>query len=420
MTAATAETSFAAKTATGPLQPAQRSVALDIIRGIAVFGLVWVNFNARPKNGLDRVAVWIILVFAAGKFYTMFSTLFGVTLAMQLERARAAGHALTWRWIRRMAVLYAIGYVNLFFVWGGDILRWYAIAGLALLLFAHRSGRTLLVTAAALLLLSLPRESLSVVTIRLTGGDVGAAKARGQSIPMDKITPFDEALRRGTYVDVVRTHMQAERAITKHRSSQPPAGPLNLFPMSYLALFLIGLWAGRRGIVQEPDAHATFLRRVAIVGGAVGLTLAMFTATGSAFLRLPVGSTNTSYGRLLDDLSQPMLSFAYLSALLLLLRRPAWTQRLRWLAAVGRMGLTCYIMQWGIISFIRFNYGLGLESKLGQAACTVLATLIFVVQVVFANWWLKRFSYGPIEWLWRVLSYGRFRKSVVVPSPAIS
>ncbi len=116
----------------------ERNRSLDIIRGVAIFGLIWVNGQgwSTTLTSADRVSSWIMFVFAAGKFWTLFSILFGLTLAMQIERA----DGFTGRWLRRMAVLFAIGWANAIFFWPGDILREYAMAGAVLLLF--RRGRT--------------------------------------------------------------------------------------------------------------------------------------------------------------------------------------------------------------------------------------------------------------------------------------
>ena len=136
-----------------PLDPTDRARHIDIIRGIAVFGLIWSNLNAGffsgPVTAADSAARWATTVFSAGKFFTLFSLLFGVTLAMQLERAEHGSSSFAARWARRMLALFVIGWAHALLFWPGDILREYAIAGATLVIFRRAKNRTVLLAAVA-------------------------------------------------------------------------------------------------------------------------------------------------------------------------------------------------------------------------------------------------------------------------------
>lgn len=382
-----------------------RALHIDIVRGVAVFGLLWSNLNAGGYRGelttADEMARWATTVFGAGKFFTLFSLLFGVTLAMQVAHADAGAQPIVRRWLRRMLVLFAIGWAHAIFFWPGDILRDYAVAGVALLLFHRASTRVVLFAALVAFVLAGNRESLSVVVTRATEGSVEAVERREEpdAAQLARRRALGEAQRSGSYGDVVRARLQVFPR-EELREISLPAGPLNGISPWYLALFLVGLVLGRQGVVQHPERHGTALRALLAVGLAVGLPLNIHLAATPAWL-----SGHWAYWPL-AILARLALSLGYLGGLLLLLQRRRWLQRLRWLGPVGRLGLTNYIAQTAFLTFVKFNYGLGLEPVLGWFECLVIAVAFYVVQVAWSNWWLRRFSHGPVEWIWRQFSSG--------------
>jgi uncharacterized protein len=391
--------------ATRPLEPTDRSRHIDIIRGVAVFGLIWSNLNAGfytgPVTAADSAARWATTVFSAGKFFTLFSLLFGVTLAMQLARAESESRPLAARWARRMIVLFAIGWAHALLFWPGDILREYAIAGAVLVLFRRASNRTVLLVAAAAFAVAGSRDSLSVAVTRLAGGDVQAVRQRERpdSAQLVRRRAAGEALRTGTYSDVIGTRIQVFPREQLRRAS-PPAGPLNWINPWYLGLFLLGLVLGRWGIVQQPEHHRRAVLALAAIGVTVGLPLNVYLAATPAWL------ANSPAQWPLSIIAKLALSLGYLGGLLWLLQRRRWLARLRWLAPVGRLALTNYVAQTAFLMFVKSAYGLGLEPTLGWFACFVLAFSFYLVQVWWSNWWVGQFRFGPLEWLWRRLSYG--------------
>jgi uncharacterized protein len=378
---------------------------IDVVRGIAIFGLIWSNLNAGMYTGeattADAVAQWASTVFSAGKFFTLFSLLFGVTLAMQLERGAASSQPFATRWLRRMLVLYAIGWMHAMLFWPGDILREYAISGVVLLLFSRLSNRVVIVAALACLTVASTRDSLSVHVTRMTGGDVQAVRASEE--PTAELTAkrraAGAAMRDGSYLDVVRTRIAVAPGNQGARTSAP-AGPLNWISPWYLGLFLIGLVLGRRHIPQEPAQHRRALLYMFVLGATTGLGLNVYLASSPAWLaNHPLYWPMAIAARL-------TLGLGYLGGALLLLQSATWASRLTWLAPVGRLGLTNYIAQTAFITFIRAGYGLGLQPVLGWAECLLLAVAFYGTQVVFSNWWVRRFETGPVERLWRRLAYG--------------
>lgn len=179
------------------------------------------------------------------------------------------------------------------------------------------------------------------------------------------------------------------------------------------AIFLLGLYAGRRRIFHDIGAHRPFIRKVMWLGLAFGLAAVAF-----AFRELVPGVASSDQlasfvprGRagIGGNLGSAALGLAYIAALTLLLERNGWQQTLRPLAAVGRMALTNYLMQSVAFMLLFFGYGLGWFGQTGAFYGLILASALFALQIVASRWWLRRLRFGPVEWLWRTLTYGRLQ-----------
>jgi uncharacterized protein len=175
------------------------------------------------------------------------------------------------------------------------------------------------------------------------------------------------------------------------------------------ALFLLGLWTWRRGILRSPEQHERFLRRFFAIAFPIGLGLAA-ALTFLRELRFPYGSPLGSWLRVTSNtLGTPLLALSYGAGLLLLTRRAPWRRLLAPLAPVGRMALTNYLMQSLVMTWVYNAYGLGLYGQVGPAAAAFLCLALFALQIVVSRWWLSRFRFGPAEWLWRSLTYAKMQ-----------
>ena len=170
-----------------------------------------------------------------------------------------------------------------------------------------------------------------------------------------------------------------------------------------LAMFVLGLAAGRRHLARQAAGHLALLRRVRSWGLVIGLPVAALSATGasllptlSALMCLWVNGT----------VAGPLLALAYGSGIALLWHRPGWQRFLRPLAAMGRMALTNYLLQSVIATLLFYGYGLGLAWRVSPSLALVIAAVILAGQVLISGWWMRRYRFGPAEWLWRTLTYG--------------
>lgn len=388
----------------------QRTTLLDALRGFALFGVVWSNYaflstwvvlspeeqQALPGAWMDAVLGPFHDILIDGKFYSIFSLLFGIGFGFFLDKG-ASGQA---RFLRRMLLLLLIGVLHLRFLWAGDILSLYAILGLLLPLFRRVSDRALLIIATVLLL-----SPIAVDTARVLTDD-----AFHPSGPI-KMALEAEAAENGN-------RWEAWRAVSTGgwKEFTTICERFWLFriwiivdsnrPQKVLALFLIGLWIARRKLFADPAQHREQLKRVMVAGFALGLPFCVLNWYSIEHLpRLPEaqGLVNTvSY-----VLGVVPLALAYAAGFALLWIDTRWQTRFLVLAPMGRMALTNYLMQTVLGILIFYGIGLGLGGKVSMVGYESIALAVFIVQVLWSHWWLKRFHFGPMEWLWRSLTYGK-------------
>ena len=394
-----------------PVQPEERIEVVDILRGFAVFGILIVNmtFYERPVKHIaeldwpDRLVLWGIIVFAQGKFYTMFSFLFGLGLAIQMRRAAERGAEFVPLAVRRLLVLLGLGMVHAFLLWMGDILMTYAILGFILLVFRTTTTRTLLIASGVLLL----------VPILLFALIVGMVEFASQFMSPEELAEIEksgnweyewqrESARiygEGTFGEIM-----VRRAIDVlfMYSGLPLFGP------TVLALFFLGLVAGRHRVFHDISGHLPLFRRLFWWGLGLGLVfnggqvVIEELADANAF-SWPVALQKAGF-----ILGGPAFCFCYIAIIVFLTRRRFWQRILSPLGDVGRMALTNYLMQSVICTTIFYSYGFGYHGRIGPLEGLGLTVAIYAVQVVWSVAWFRlfRFRSGPLEWLWRRLTYG--------------
>jgi uncharacterized protein len=393
-----------------PVAAEERIVALDILRGFALLGIVLVNvlpfahgfWREKPLQQeftawFDQVALTIDAVFIFGKANSLFSFLFGLGFALQLRRldeGRARG---TTVYLRRLAVLLVFGLAHGILVWSGEVLRHYAILGLVLLAVRKLPRRWLFALIVAVFLVPPAMGAYRALT------STPERRAERTAFAQSMRALTDEAYGRGSYAQAVRA-----RAIeVKHFDVDRPSESVD-WMATLLLTILIGLHFGRERLIERAAEEAAFWARLQKWSLAVGLTSgALFWAL---VWKLKPGEAPTVQGfvaGLCFDLCRPTMMLFYASTVVrLCLRRPgaAW---LAPIALTGRMPLTNYVMQSVLCTLIFYGYGLGLYGKLRPIAFLCVAFAVWVLEVLWSRLWFRHFTYGPAEWLWRVLTYGR-------------
>ena len=392
---------------------AERILSLDVLRGFALLGILISNmvFFSQPleesgwRGGFwyeqsDWLADWISVFLVEGKFYPIFSILFGLGFSIQLDRASARGMDLKPIYKRRLFILMGFGLAHGVLLWDGDVLFYYAVCGFLLLLFRNRKPLTMLIWAGALIVLPALLLLLFGFLIMVLWNLPEFTEAMQESVDEDMETKYEliRAYVTGGYLDAVSYRLrELFFTILVMMAFAPP----------FFGLFLIGMLAGQKRIIAEVAVHHRFLKRTLVVCGGVGLVA---NALGAWFVMS--GSEGTNFGMVLigagiNSVFGPVLAFAYIAGILLLIHRLPTLSVLAPIASVGRMALTNYLGQSLIATTIFYGYGLGLGGNTGRLGTIGIALLIFAGQVLFSVIWLKSFRYGPMEWVWRSLTYGK-------------
>jgi uncharacterized protein len=399
-----------------PVAPGERILALDVLRGIALFGVLAANiwlwfsgvifrfpgYNSEVWSfSPDGLAFLFIAFFISGKAITTFSFLFGLGFAVQMQRAEARGRSIGRHHSRRLAILLLFGAIHAVFLWYGDILMAYALLGFALLLFRKRRDRTLLVWA-AVLIVAVPIALGTVpVVLSVAKPDAGPEPAVILAEMTERNSSNLALFASAEPGQVIQGNLQMLR--------QQWLTPKATFLLSIFGIFLLGLWAGRRRLFEDPAAHRPLLRRIILWGFPLGMIgtgiqLALRSIPLEQFLAItwmPLAMAFTI------AIGMVPFALAYIATATLLMQSPAWRARLFLFAPVGRMALTNYLGQ--SVICIAIYYGGGLVGVAGPLFGLMLALVIFPAQMVLSAWWLARFRYGPMEWLWRSLTYGRLQ-----------
>lgn len=359
----------------GPIRPAERIDAIDVLRGIALLGVLAINVVTEfrvsifeqflagkpPASPLDQAVETILTLAVEMKAFALFSLLFGAGLAIQFERL-ANSKRRTSLLVRRLAVLLAFGLIHLCLIWNGDILTEYALAGLIVLPFLFGPRWLLVWAALAFLLLYLSMQAFPPA-----GLFPSTAAIIHHVADANRIYPT------GGFLDVLAFRLREIPFIV----------PLHvfIFPRT-IGLFFLGGFAWRAGIVRNAP------RRLLSVGiPCTGLGAALILAGAEA-------------------LGTILLALGYAATIIGIANLESGKKLLGWAAPLGRMAFTNYLAQSLIFGWIFYGYGLGLFGRLGVASALAIGVAVYIGQVFFSAWWLRRYRYGPVEWLWRTLMYG--------------
>ena len=395
-----------------PVKPSERYIILDALRGFALLGIALANFPefslftflkpeaaaALPSAETDRVARWLLYFLVDGKFYTLFSLLFGIGFSIIISNAARKGADGFRIFYRRMGLLTLIGFLHLMFIWSGDILMLYALTGMLLPLFLHASDKAVLRWALTLLAIpaaiDLACEASGIYLAQPVVEAQQAACAR-YGITDDNFAYWlrDAQDYRGVFQFLLQGALvRVQEFVDGHRY------------FKVLGLFLLGFYIGRKRLYANLEQQRAWLARLCRRCLIVGLPLSAAYAW-SCMNAHPLGLTAHS---LLYLVSVYPLGFAYAAGLCLLYLR--WKSLRLWplLAAPGRMALTCYIGQSIVGMFLFYGIGLGWGADTGLTATEGIVLCVYVCQMLFCLAWLRLFRFGPLEWIWRMLTYGQW------------
>jgi len=411
----------------GPVGERERVAEMDILRGVALLGVLIMNFvafadvgwlatktqiDALPTASVDWWAYEATRLFVGDKANTTFATLFGLGFYIQMSRGEGkAGFEEGYR--RRLLWLLIFGLINSIFLWVWDILNLYALAGFLLLLTRRWSTKTLVVvgTVCALYSDNLQEWLVEVFALQMPGADnlfADAAVLQRQDIAIN-----------GSYWANVQSmwHMTLNEWLL--------GGVIVAWIVYAFGRFCLGAAIGRSGLFENVEMHLPLLRRIATIALPLGLAIGLFIRlVRRDLLELPGDAESWKhFAKIIASPAALILAAGYCAGIVVALRS-GWGRRIFTpFGTVGRMALTNYLAQGFIYAFILFGVGpgLGLAGKIGSFAVVLICIVFFAGQIAFSHWWLARYRFGPMEWVWRTLTYGErpaMRRADAVPLAA--
>jgi len=356
--------------------------------------------TARLDFPLYDIAYWLV----DDKSITLFAFLFGLGFHIQMERMRARGPGFEHLYLRRLWFLFVLGVAHIFLVWFWDILHAYALAGFALFALRGLPSRTLLICGLALTLLADPLDLFLFERIAANG--LSDAPTAAEALAEQQL------LVSGDYPGLV-VHF-ARYTAADYLQHGTLLGLLGFA----LGRFMLGAWVGQRGWFRDCRAHLPGFRRVLWIALPVGL-IAEGLASGADASWMPRWEHAGSMALAVHLVAQHVLAAGYVCAVVVGFHTSLGRKLLAPFAYSGRMTLTNYVAQsflCGLV-FTGVGPGLALIGRIGTTGVILLVIVLYAGQVLASRWWLARFRFGPLEWVWRAYTYQRLPPLRLAPVP---
>jgi len=389
-----------------PNQPSSRIEIIDALRGFTLLGIIIAHITEQyyagqmpekitssgVNNVFDQIVSGIVGILISGKFFMIFSFLFGLSFFIQMKSSTGNSSFLL-RFAWRLILLFIIGMVH-HIHYRGDILSIYAMLGFGLLL-TYRLPEKYILWLGLFLVFDIPG-----MATRITSLFIGHKDTFIQTEQVELMQYF-ETFKNGSYADLIKANLESFKDKMDY---QVWSGRIYIT----MGLFLLGFYAGQWKLFEDLPAKIPQLKKYMIfaawtllgvfIGGLV------FFGVGNGMMGGLPQDINVSAFLCLADIFNACLSMIYLVWFILLFEKEKWRNRLMHFYAAGRMGLTTYLMQtvFGVIIFS--TLGFKMVGEIGTAILFVLAIVLFIFQMWMGKVWLKYFYYGPVEWIWRCLT----------------
>lgn len=386
------------KDAFAPLQESKRMLSIDILRGMAILGIFLVNMPSfhTPILYINGVSYWdeswermlyiFSDIFAQASFYPLFAFLFGFGAIIIAVRSVDRGVSFPFLFMKRLCFLLAVGCLHAFFIWHGDILVNYAVFGFAFLFFYKWQGKYLIWLGSFLYIV--PFAVFGAFFLLMSFVDGGLMEIQNDVAMMKQSL---EIYSEGTFIEVTNQRMEDWYMVNN------PTNAIFLF-FSIFPFFLIGAGVAKQGWLQKASRYKRSLRTLAIISFLTGLAIKLLPY-------IMVNDYGTTFVQ--DYFGGPLLTMFYITAIALLVEK-AWAYKLFYpLSFVGRMSMSNYLFQSIVCSLIFYSYGLGLYGKVTYTEGFLLMMAVFSIQLLLSYWWMKRFRFGPVEYVWRFITYGK-------------
>lgn len=386
----------------------KRIEQIDALRGFALFGIImthmfegylasltppqYAGFNIfYPIDSFSQVVIQNLFV---GKYYAIFSMLFGLSFYLILDQKKESSSL---KFIWRLVLLFLIGFIH-HIHYRGDFLTVYAFFGFALVLFRKVPDKIILILGLFLAFNgpSIITSSISLIqksgqeTVQVIKETKNIAVNNSEGNPVAQATAYYDLILKGEYRKLIASN--STTGFYNKYNYLKFSGRLWVIP----GLFLLGLWIGRKKWHEQIDKLP--LVKIISFSALIGIPL---TIIGFYFSQ-PSNIEFIHYvGSIAKDASNIFMPLLYIVVFLSLFKLSTTNKIVSQLIPVGKMGLTTYVLQSSFGIFIFYGYGLGLLLKLSGTAALGLGLLFFLLQIVFSKWWFSKYKFGPLEWLWR-------------------
>lgn len=397
-----------------PIEKQSRIIALDVLRGFAVLGILIMNmisFSSAGANylnpmaegelqGLDEIASWFSQLFASQKFISLFSILFGAGIVLMTSRMESKGLSPGKRHFVRNFWLLILGLAHAYLLWIGDILVSYALCSVWVYLFRNRSVKTLLVWGGVFFSVSLFIYLFAGFTMPYWSAAELTETCESWLPSAEAIAAENEAYR-GSWLTQMTYRVPGAFAVQTM---------IFLFGIGWqiTGLMLLGMALYKSKVITAERSRQFYVRML-FIGFGVGLAI---TVTGLVLNYANNWSCNYSFfiGSQFNYLGSVPMALGYIALFMLFCKSRAVSVLEKWLAPVGRMALSNYLFQSVLATFIFYGHGLGLFGTVGRAEIGVYTVAIWIEQILFSRMWMSYFKFGPAEWLWRSLTYGKLQR----------
>ncbi len=398
-----------------PLKQTERIAVVDAIRGFALFGILMVNMlimyepvsrlllGTNPNLPVSEfISESFIRLFFEGKFYVIFSMLFGFGFWVFLNKVDDMKAVLpTFR--RRLFFLLLFGIAHITLLWAGDILFIYALLGFILLLFRKSSDKKVRRWMVTMVIFPIALNALLLFFAFLASMTPEGQAAFDEQIhestskTMELVERASKAYSTGTFAEIVQVRVEEYLKML--------GGSIFFFVPGVLAMFLLGFLAARKGFIQNYREKYAFYVKLLRWTLPVGLITSVLYVIATKYSARTVPDGWTLLSAAMHIIGGITLGLAYISVIIILFIKGKSAFFERYFVPVGRMALTNYLMQSLITALLFHSYGLSLFGKVEVWQGIILTVIIFTLQIFFSRWWLKKYQYGPAEWLWRSLTY---------------
>lgn len=417
-----------------PVSGSERNTAIDKLRGVAVLGILVMNIyvfsmpfsaysNPTAYGGMEPINVltWFATnIFFELKFMAIFSMLFGGGLIMTMQRAEARGVRYASTWYRRCFWLMVLGSLHGYFLWVGDILFGYGLLGMVIFLFRNRPPGALIFSAIVVMSIA-PLFALSggiyVEKLGAAMVEIEAVQAAGDKLseeqleivaqwedasvwlgdPEEQVAEELDGYHQG-YVDIVK--FRAPTYFTLQAD-----GVYGFMAWRAGGLMLLGMALMKLGVLSG-DRSMSCYRKLLLAGYGIGLPIVTY---GAFSLRAHDWEHVWAFsvGSLPNYVGSVLVALGHIGLIMLAVKSGALSRLMDRFAAVGRMAFTNYLMHSLILTTVFYGYGLGMYGNVSRFQQMGFVVAVIALQLAYSPAWLRHFRFGPAEWLWRSLTYGK-------------